>query len=165
MDDKRTLRRAYELREKMVALPPPLVLVAEDDDDVRSMVAAVLRHEGCSVIEAGDGAELVEHIGSALLFGNLRGDLDPIALVISDIRMPGQSGLDILATLRRSDICASIILMTAYADGPTRARAERLGADALLAKPFEIDELRRLVRRFLPPAPPLHAGDSRPDYT
>jgi DNA-binding response OmpR family regulator len=101
------------------------------------------------VVEAVDGTDLVDHIGSALLFGNLRGELDPIALVISDIRMPGHSGLDVLDQLRQADIGAHVILVSAHADDAVRAEAERLGADALLPKPFEIDELRGVVRRLL----------------
>ena len=162
MDSKRLRKRAYALREAMVAMPPPLVLVAEDDADVRQVVATALRKDGCSVIEAGDGADLVEHIGSALLFGNIRGELDPIALVISDIRMPGQSGLDVLAQLRRSDIGVAVILMTAHADAETRAQAERLGVDGFLAKPFDIDELRGLVQKMLSSAEDASHATARP---
>jgi CheY-like chemotaxis protein len=147
--DKQQRRRAYALRERMIAMPQPLLLVAEDDDDVRRLVATALRKDGHSVIEARDGNDLVEHIGSALLFGHVRGELDPVAMVISDIRMPGRDGLEVLAQLRRSDIDVTVILMSAHADPATRAQAERLGADAFLPKPFEIDELRVMVRNLL----------------
>jgi CheY-like chemotaxis protein len=149
MDSKQERRRAYALREKMIAMPQPLVLLAEDDDDVRRLVATALRKDGHSVIEARDGDELVEHIGSALLFGHVRGELDPVAMVISDIRMPGQDGLEILGQLRRSDIDVAVILMSAHTDPAMRAQAEGLGADAFLSKPFEIDVLRVVVRRLL----------------
>jgi DNA-binding response OmpR family regulator len=149
VETKRERRRAYTLREAMVALPPPLVLVAEDDPDVRRLVAMALRLDGCSVIEARDGTDLVEHIGSALLFGNLRGELDPVSLVISDIRMPGCDGLEVLAHLRRSEIGVAVILMTAHGDAAARSRAEHLGVDAFLAKPFEIDVLLGMVREIL----------------
>jgi CheY-like chemotaxis protein len=145
----RDRRKAYELRETMMAMKPPLVLLAEDDADVRSLVATALRMDGYSVIEAHDGQDLVEHIGSALLFGHIRGELDPVALVISDIRMPGRTGIEILAGLRQSEVGVSVILMTAYADPQTLEHAERLGVDAFLRKPFEIDELRGIVRDVL----------------
>jgi DNA-binding response OmpR family regulator len=125
------------------------VLVAEDDPDLRRLLATALRKHGCSVIEAVDGTDLVEHIGSALLFGNLRGELEPIALVITDIRMPGHSGLEVLDQLRRADISAHVILVSAHTDDAMRAEAERLGADALLPKPFDIDELCAIARRLL----------------
>ncbi len=149
MDDRRQRRRSYALRETMIAMTPPLVLVAEDDPDVRRLVATTLRVDGYSVIEAKDGNDLVDHIGSALLFGNVRGDLEPIALVISDIRMPGSDGLEVLAQLRRSEIGVAVILMTAHSDPALRRRAERLGVDGFLSKPFEIDQLRGVVREIL----------------
>ena len=149
VDEKAQRRRAYALRERMTAMPQPLVLLAEDDDDVRRLVATALRKDGHSVIEARDGDDLVEHIGSALLFGHVRGELDPVAMVISDIRMPGPDGLEVLAQLRQSDIDVAVILMSAHADPATRAQAERLGANAFVAKPFEIDELCGVVRDLL----------------
>jgi CheY-like chemotaxis protein len=135
----------------MVRMTPPLVLVAEDDTDVRRVVATALRKDGCSVIEAVDGHDLVDHIGSALLFGNIRGELHPIALVISDIRMPGPSGLEILAHLRRAEVGVGVILMTAHSDDDVRAQAERLGVDAFLPKPFHVDELVELAKKLLLP--------------
>jgi CheY-like chemotaxis protein len=133
----------------MLAMKPPLVLVAEDDPDIRRLVTTALRMDGCSVIEASSGVDLIEQIGSVMLFGHLRGELHPVALVISDIRMPGHDGLEILAHLRRSEIEAPAILMTAYGDSGTQRRAERLGVDAFLQKPFEIDHLRVVVQQIL----------------
>jgi len=149
MDDKEQRRRAYALREKMTAMPQPLVLLAEDDEDVRRLVATALRKDGNSVIEASDGDDLVEHIGSALLFGHVHGELDPVSMVISDIRMPGPDGLEILARLRQSNIDVAVILMSASSDPATRDEARRLGANAFVAKPFEIDDLRAVVRDLL----------------
>src|SRR4051812_18624646 len=161
MDMRQQRRRAYALRETMVAMSPPLVLLAEDDADVRCLVATALRKDGYSVVEARDGEDLVEHIGSALLFGNVRGELDPVALVISDVRMPGRSGLEVLASLRQSEVGVSVILMTAYADAAMREHAERLGVDAFLRKPFEIDELRGVVRAILTPSAPADGPEQR----
>lgn len=128
----------------------PRVLVAEDNDDIRRLVATVLRVDGYSVIEARDGTELLEQLGSALLFGHFGGELDPIDLVITDIRMPGHSGLELLAGLRDADIAVAVILMTAYGDAHTREQARALGADLLVHKPFEIEMLRRTVRALVP---------------
>jgi DNA-binding response OmpR family regulator len=149
MDAKKQRRASYALREAMLALTPPVVVVAEDDAEIRRVVTMALRLDGYSVVEALDGAHLVEHIGSARLFGNVHGGLDPIGLVISDIRMGGKSGLDVLAQLRAEEISVGMILMTAYPDPSVRAQAERLGAAAFLPKPFEIDDLLGLVRGIL----------------
>ncbi len=159
MEDKRHRRQAYALRESMMQMESPLVLVADDHADIRRLVATALRKDGWSVVELADGAELVEHVVGALLFGNLRGELDPVALVVSDIRMPGPDGLQILAELRRAEIAVGFILMTAHADAEVRAEAERLGADAFIAKPFEIDDLRALVRSVLTTSGILPAAD------
>ena len=149
------------MRETMMAMSPPLVLLAEDDADVRRLIATALRMDGYSVIETADGDELVAHIGSALLFGNLRGEIDPVSLVISDIHMPGDDGLEILGRLRAADIGVRVILITAHADRDTRERAARLGADAFLGKPFEIDELRDVVRNMLTSEDPSRGPQRR----
>jgi DNA-binding NtrC family response regulator len=73
-------------------------------------------------------------------------------LIISDVRMPGVSGLDVLATLRREDWSTPVILMTAFGDLETRAEARRLGAKALFDKPFDVDDLRTAVSWFLHPS-------------
>lgn len=150
METKRNQRRAYGLREKMMALSPPRVILAEDDADVRSLIAAALRGEGYGVLEAQDGTELVEGIDSALLFGSVTGGLDAVALVISDIRMPGHTGLEVLAGLRRAEVEVAVILVTAYADAETRDEARRLGADALVSKPFELEVLLSAVHALAP---------------
>ena len=143
-----------------MTMNPPLVLVAEDDPDVRCLVATALRHDGYTVIEARDGADMMDHIGSALLFGKLRGGLDPVSLVISDIHMPGHDGLEILAELREAEIGVAVILMTAYDDNVSRGRAKQLGVDGFLRKPFEIDHLRRVVREILTTPDTLRTGAS-----
>jgi CheY-like chemotaxis protein len=159
--DSKERRKAYELRERMNALRQPVVLLAEDDPDLRRLVATTLRLDGYGVVEARDGAELLEHIGSALLFGNLRGELHPVGIVISDIRMPGHSGLEVLAGLRRASVDVAMILMTAYPDPKVREEALRFGADAFLSKPFELDELRAVVHGL---APALSMPESPPSW-
>ncbi len=150
MDSKRQRREAYALREAMFALKPPVVLVAEDDTDVRRLVATALRLEGCSVIEAHDGHDLAEQLGSALLFGDVRGEMVPITLVISDIHMNGPDGLDVLSQLRQSRIRVAVILMTADRDPALREEAARLGAHAFLPKPLR-DRRSRGRRARAPP--------------
>jgi CheY-like chemotaxis protein len=118
------------------------VIVAEDEPDVRRLVAVALRSLGYDITEAGSGAELLDALGDALLGGRAADRPD---LIISDIRMPGLTGLEILAGLRQARWPTAIVLMTAYADLTTREDAYRLGADALFAKPFDIDDLMTAV--------------------
>lgn len=123
------------------------VLLAEDDDDTRSMIAAALRQDGYEIIEARSGAELLDYVGASVLFED--GSPAPDCIV-SDIRMPGFSGTGVLAGLRDTGCDTPFVIITAFGDDETRAEAHRMGADAVLNKPFDIDDLRTVVRNLLP---------------
>ena len=129
---------------------PPRVIVAEDEADVRQLVAVALRGLGYDIVEACNGAELLDELGDVLLSDDLTGRPD---VIISDIRMPGLTGLEILAGLRQAEWPTMIVLMTAYADVETREEAQRLGADAFFAKPFDIDDLMTAVVNMTPMRP------------
>jgi CheY-like chemotaxis protein len=122
---------------------PPRIIVAEDEADVRQLVAVALRGLGYEIIEARSGAELLDEIGDGLLEEG--GSARRPDVIISDIRMPGLTGLEILAGLRQAEWSTAIVLMTAYPSPETREEAERLGADAFFAKPFDIDDLTTAV--------------------
>jgi len=126
---------------------PPRVIVAEDDPDVRRLVAVALRPFGYEIIEARTGAELLDVIGDSLLSDGEEGRPD---VIISDIRMPGLTGLEILAGLRQVKWSTIFVLMTAFADRATREEAKRLGADAFFAKPFDIDDLMTAIVNMAP---------------
>jgi CheY-like chemotaxis protein len=129
---------------------PPRVIIAEDEPDVRQLVAVALRGLGYEIIEARSGGELLDQLGDGLLSG------DPAArpdIIISDIRMPGLTGMEILAGLRQAEWPTVIVLMTAYADRHTREEAARLGANAFFEKPFDIDDLMTAVVNMTPLPP------------
>ncbi len=117
------------------------VLVAEDDPEMRALLVAVLRRDGCEVSVVHDGVQLAERL-RALGQGDALGTVD---LVISDIRMPGMSGLQALAHLARSGARPAVILITAFGDSETHADAHSLGAQAVFNKPFDLDDLRTVV--------------------
>jgi len=119
------------------------VLVAEDDEYMRSLIAMLLRVDGFEVIEAKDGAELFDEIAPWL--EHPPGWALP-DLVISDIRMPRIDGLEVLAALAGTEIAPPVVLITAMGDPETREQASRYGAAAILNKPFELTELRSLVK-------------------
>jgi CheY-like chemotaxis protein len=118
----------------------PIVLLAEDDDELRALMARKLRRAGCSVIEASSGVHLleliVEHAMAPLTLGK-----SSASLVISDIRMPGWTGLEVLGLLRRAEVTLPVILITAFGDAATHADARSLGASAVYDKPVDLDEL------------------------
>ena len=93
------------------------------------------------VVEITDGEGLLAQLTLA----------EPVDLVISDIRMPGKSGLEVLDSLRDQECLPAVILMTAFGCEVTRAEATRLGARAVLSKPFGLGELRGAVRAILGP--------------
>ena len=128
---------------------PAVILLAEDDHDMRELIAGALRRSGYEVIEARDGSELLELIGNAHL--RTRGPGTAPDLIISDIRMPRWSGIEILAGLRRSDWAMPVVLITAFGDEPLHEEARRLGAVTVLDKPFDVDELIAIANGVVPP--------------
>ncbi|KYF93708.1 MULTISPECIES: response regulator [unclassified Sorangium] len=121
---------------------PVRVLLAEDDRELRLLLATALRRDGYEVLEARDANHLLELMGDALVSGGGA----PADVVVSDIRMPGRSGLELLAGLRRDDWATPVVLITAFGDPETHAEAYRLGADAVLDKPLDVDDLRVVVQ-------------------
>lgn len=126
---------------------PPRALVADDDDDIRELVCAALRADGFEVVEARDGGELLQLLDA---WSKPDGPAKPPDIVITDVRMPGVDGIEALARLRGGQWHIPVVLMTAYGDAELRAEAERLGADQIFDKPFDIDELRVGVSSLLP---------------
>jgi DNA-binding response OmpR family regulator len=116
------------------------VLVADDDEDLRDIVALALREDGYAVNTVSDGRKLVEWLDAALSFPS-----DMPDIIITDVVMPTLSGLGVLAALRRARMAMPVIVITGFADESVRTFARRLGAVALLKKPFEIDALLKAV--------------------
>jgi two-component system, NtrC family, response regulator AtoC len=116
----------------------PRLLLVEDDSAVRRSIAETLSEEGFDVREA-DGAP------AAL---NLLAECDP-EIVLSDVRMPGMDGIELLRLIRERAPSVDVVLMTAYDDMATVARAMREGAFDFLVKPLKLAELRRVLTRLL----------------
>lgn len=122
------------------------ILLAEDDAEMRAMLSLALTHEGYSVIECRNGDELTLCLKESSFQAS-----EKVDLVISDIRMPGMSGLGVLATQGQKPRCPPIILMTAFGDPKTRSEAGNMGAVAFFDKPFGLDELIKKVKEIAPP--------------
>ena len=125
---------------------PFRILLAEDDGEMRRIVADALRDDGYDVGELADGGRLLVDIAARLKAGIGGDSLD---LIVSDIRMPICSGLQILSALRDAHWRTPVILMTAFGDESTRKHAESLSA-VLFDKPFDLDDLRTAVANLLP---------------
>lgn len=122
----------------------PVVLLAEDDEELRRLLASKLRRRGCDVIEARNGAQLVELVFERAV-EPLPDSLAPAALIITDHRMPGRTGLEVASLLRAVNWVTPLIVISAFIDAQTQAEARRLGVAAVFDKPFDLDELTQFA--------------------
>jgi two-component system response regulator PilR (NtrC family) len=114
---------------------PPRILVVDDERSMRELLAIVLRREGYEVMLADNGRAAVEFL-----------EREPVDLLISDIKMPDMSGVDVLRAAKKIDQDILGIMITAFASTETAVEAMRLGACDYLSKPFDIDLLKMKVR-------------------
>lgn len=115
------------------------ILVVDDYDGTRELVADILRLRGFCVQEAPDGERAWTILTEDPLFD----------LVITDVDMPMIDGLELLGMIRRRSVPVEVILLTASPAHQVVAQAEELGAFAVLPKPFELEELVRTVQLVL----------------
>jgi len=102
---------------------------------MRQLLAIVLRREGYDVLLAENGRSAIETL-----------EREPVDLLISDIKMPDLSGVDVLRAAKRIDQDILGIMITAFASTDTAVEAMRLGACDYLSKPFDVDLLKMKVR-------------------
>lgn len=128
------------------------ILLADDSDDMRTLIAMRLRQNGYAVTECRNGAELLAelkdylHPGLAPQAKKPQGRVD---LIISDIRMPGVFGTSVVEAAGEYPNFPPTILITAFGDDQTHAAARRFGARAVLDKPFDLNVLLEKVREVL----------------
>jgi two-component system, response regulator, stage 0 sporulation protein F len=118
----------------------PEILLAEDDREMRSLLKISLENVGFRITECADGVCLAGNL-SSLLFPEGVEHYKKFDLIISDIRMPGVTGMSVLEGLQEIERTPPIILITAFGDTETHRKAAALGAAAMFDKPFEIEEL------------------------
>ena len=111
------------------------VLVAEDDDIVRDVIVKFLTDEGYSVVVAKDGLEAVKMLR-----------LEDIKLVLSDLRMPGADGMEVLRSSMRINPNIAVVIITAYGTLDTALEAMNEGAYDYIVKPFVMQQLLLVVR-------------------
>lgn len=120
------------------------ILIAEDDIEQSMLVAFHLRMCGYEVIEFGDGEALLDYIGNLMKRGTEQ--VRHADIVLLDIKLPGFSGLQVLTSLRRAHLGNPIIMMTGHFRDAER-EAFRLGATALVRKPFDIENVVKMLER------------------
>jgi len=125
---------------------PLRILLAEDDLEMRRMLSWFLQKKGCDVIASKNGNDLMRHLGFIGPLENFHG----FDLIISDIRMPGVTGLQVLEAAKEFDDFPPMILITAFPDKQTLDLSRRLGAAAILTKPFDMDDLLTIISQIFP---------------
>ena len=117
---------------------PRTILAIDDDDSLRRVVEYNLAEEGYRVITAANGPSGLEAY-----------QRQPVDVVLTDIRMPGMEGIELLARLKAMQPELPIIMLTAFGTIDSAVEAMRLGAFDYLTKPFSRDQLRASVRKAL----------------
>ena len=112
------------------------VVVVDDDPSIRRSLERLLRSAGHTVETFVSARQFLE-----------RGDLQSPSCLVLDVRMPGQSGLELQQVLEAAGHRIPVIFITGHADLPMAQQALRAGAVTLLAKPFDGEELLDAVRR------------------
>lgn len=121
--------------------PLPRVVVLDDDPAIRRLVELILEDEALTLIACGSVAQARAALAQA-----------PARLLLTDLMMPGETGLDLLEQWRADPALprpARVVVFSAGLDASTRARLARLGVWRLLTKPVAVEELRGVVRQAL----------------
>jgi len=114
------------------------ILVVDDEPDIRQSLAAMLEKKGFTSDSAGSGKEAIDCF-----------EADPYDIVITDIRMPGMSGLDLMHRIKERMPDTIVLLMTAHASLDTAIEAIREGASDYLTKPVRLDNVVHKIRTLL----------------
>lgn len=132
-------------REKTLVVTEKQILVVDDDADTCALIADILEDDGFRVRACLTGESAIAALKE-----------EPYSLVLSDIRMPRVTGIDLLLYVRRMGLDTEVILMTAYASLQTAVQAVRGEAFDYLIKPFSLNDLRRRVREAMDRRPGEH---------
>src|SRR6516165_10550378 len=114
----------------------PRILIVDDDPGQRSLLDSFLRSQGFDTVVAASGEQALQLLRE-----------QQFGMMISDVRMPGLSGLETLRRARQENAILPVLLVTAYADIREAVGAMRDGALNYLAKPIDLDELLATVRQ------------------
>jgi DNA-binding NtrC family response regulator len=120
----------------------PRALVVDDDANILSAFEDFFRKEHCTMISASSAEEALRTLAGA-----------EVNLVITDIKMPWESGVDLCKKLKASRPNLPVIVITGYPNLVPEADARHAGADYYFLKPLELDQLRGAVRKCLRAAP------------
>jgi len=114
------------------------ILIVDDEQSLREMLAVLLSREGYQIDQAANGEDALDKIAA-----------HNVDLIISDIKMPRLTGIDLLRRLREQENETTTIMMTAFSSTEEAVEAMKLGAYDYITKPFKNDEIRLVVKNAL----------------
>ena len=114
------------------------ILIVDDEQSYRQLLSLVFEGDGHTLRTAVNGREALEMLQA-----------EPADVVISDVKMPDMDGIDMLQAVRETQPDLGVILMTAFASVETAREAFKLGADDFIQKPFDVEELKLIVKKTL----------------
>jgi len=114
------------------------ILIVDDEQSYRQLLTLVFESDGHSIRTASNGREALELIKA-----------EPADVIITDVRMPDMDGIELLKSAREYQPDIGVVLMTAFASVETAREAFKLGADDFIQKPFDVEELKLIVRKTL----------------
>lgn len=115
-----------------------IILVVEDKDSMAAMINRTLSAEGYEVVLANNGDDAVKAF--------IQGRFD---LVLTDLKLPGRDGLEVLKLIRKDNPMIPVIVMTAFGSIEVAVEAMKMGASDFITKPFDVDHLILIIRRAL----------------
>lgn len=121
-------------------LPPHRLLLVDDDPVLRETLSDVLQHEGFQVTQAASGEEAEQRMLEAR---------PPFDLVLTDLVMPGKSGMDVLRTALRISPSCTVLVLSGFASVREATEAMDLGAYGMVTKPLHLDQFRNILRRLM----------------
>ncbi|SDB86254.1 response regulator [Shouchella lonarensis] len=114
------------------------ILIVDDQAGIRMLLTEVLSHEGYETFEAGNGQDALriqsEH---------------HIDIVLLDMKIPGMDGIEILKQMKKHDPAICVVMMTAYSEQGIVNEALQHGARDIFSKPFDIEDVRKMVRTHI----------------
>lgn len=120
------------------------ILTVEDESAVARLLALVLCGPKCKVTSAADGAEALAKIAVSA---------QPFDIIMTDHKMPRMTGIELVRRLRVENFGGKIVVLSAFLNEENTRAYQALGVDLLIAKPFDMDELRHAIEILADEAP------------
>ncbi|MGB2698046.1 MAG: response regulator [Candidatus Zixiibacteriota bacterium] len=125
-------------QEKRKLTQKEKILIVDDEEIMRSFLLDVFMDEGYDLDSAANGEEALEKISR-----------NQYQLIITDIRMPGVDGTEVLKKAKELNPKTEVIIITGYASPQIKQECQKLGAAYYIAKPFQINQIRALVNKLV----------------